>query len=42
MDEKNQGAHAVYLVGPAKDEQQGKGGDMVDEHLPELLQNKRT
>lgn len=41
MDEKNQGAHAVHVVGPAKDEQ-GKGGDMVDKHLPEVLQNSRS
>ena len=40
MDEKDQGAHPVHVVGPAEDEQ-GQGGNVVDEHLPEVLPKNR-
>ena len=36
MNEKHQKAHPVHVIGPAEDKQ-GKGGHMVDEHLPEIL-----
>ena len=36
MNEKHQRAHPVHVIGPAEDKQ-GKGGHMVDEHLPEIL-----
>ena len=38
MNEKHQRAHPVHVIGPAEDKQ-GKGGHMVDEHLPEILYN---
>ena len=36
MDHENKGAHAMHLVAPAESEK-GKGGEMVDEHLPEVF-----
>ena len=36
VDDEDEGAHAVHVVGPAEGEQ-GQGGHVVDEHLPEVL-----
>ena len=36
MDHENKGAHAMHLVAPAESKK-GEGGEMVDEHLPEVF-----
>ena len=36
VDDEDQGAHPVHVVAPAEGEQ-GEGGHVVDEHLPEVL-----
>ena len=37
VDQEDQGAHPVHVVGPAEGEQ-GQGRHVVDEHLPEVLE----
>ena len=36
VDDEDQGAHPVHVVAPAEGEE-GKGGQVVDEHLPKVL-----
>lgn len=36
VDDEDQGAHPVHVVAPAEREE-GQGGQVVDEHLPEVL-----
>ena len=36
VDDEDQGAHPVHVVAPAEGEE-GQGGHVVDEHLPEVL-----
>ena len=36
VDDEDQGAHPVHVIAPAEGEE-GQGGHVVDEHLPEVL-----
>ena len=39
VDEDDEGANPVHLRGPAEGEE-GEGGEVVDEHLPPVLQQQ--
>ena len=41
VDDEDQGAHPVHVVAPAEGEE-GQGGHVVDEHLPEVLDARQV